>query len=125
MTDYLTATVIAENTNGYHLEVDAAEARLKCSSSNDYIEPLGAAVSPTGAMVNGYWGVAKDDDGDVLTKPSAWTGLPASPLDSFNTDTDLVNGRDTMIWVGTKVGLDKPACSYSGTTIITAVANSS
>jgi hypothetical protein len=116
LADYLTANVITNNELGYHLDVEADEARLKCGVSGDYIE----ALPTVGAMTSGYWGVAVGDGS--LSVPSVWTGLPALAVDSFGGATDLVNGRDTVIWFGTKVGYDKPACEYVGVVTVTAVA---
>jgi hypothetical protein len=129
LTDYITANVITNNPNGYHLDVEASEPRLKCTissggtSTDYYIEPLSA----TGAIVDNKWGFIKNN-GATLTTPTTtdnWTGITTTPteIDSYNLPTDLTNGRDTIIWFGTRVNYTLPACVYAGTTTITAVGN--
>jgi hypothetical protein len=121
LADSLTAKVITDNYDGYRLEIEASQPRLKCTlaTSDYYIEPLAA----TGAMADNTWGYAVDDG--TLTTPSSWTGMTNSPVAIKITGaaTDSVAGDDTVIWFGTKVNSSLPACSYSGTITFTANAN--
>jgi hypothetical protein len=124
--DYLTANVITNNSTGYHLDIEATEPRLTCSSydTNYYIEPLASAE--TGTMLDNKWGYAVDS-AIAPTEPSIWTGLTTSPtvFDNYTTATDLTLGQNTRLWFGTKVNMSLPACSYGGSVTITAIANGS
>jgi hypothetical protein len=118
--DHLNVNVITNYTYGYHLDVSATEPRLACAAKSSYIEPLAGTGSFGGGNVN-KWGWAKD--GGSLTTPSSWTGLTTTlaQVDSFNQPTDPDSGRNTVLWFGTQVDLDRAACTYTGTVTITAV----
>jgi hypothetical protein len=124
--DYLTANVITDILDGYHLEIEASEPRLKCtiadggaSDGDYYLEPL----AETGTMVDNKWGYAKDDG--TLTVPSAWTGVTTAPVTfkTWGAATDDTLGDDTVLWLGTRFNYGLPACTYTGTVTITAVGN--
>jgi hypothetical protein len=122
--DYLTATVRTNNPSGYHLDIEATEPRLTCSSydTNYYIEPLGSAE--TGAMLDNKWGYAVGTAG-VDSPPSVWTGVTTSPVlfDGYGSATNPILGRNTRLWFGTKVNYSLPACEYGGSVTITVIAN--
>jgi hypothetical protein len=123
LADHLTANVITSNTDGYLLSIEAAEPRLKCVTSNDYIEPLAGA----GAMADNHWGWARDDGLTPTATPNSllWTGVASLPatIKNFAAATDPTDGDDTRIWFGTQVDWTMPPCSYAGAIVITVVAN--
>jgi hypothetical protein len=121
LADYLTANVITDNPIGYHLDITASEPRLKCTTSNHYINPLSTA----GAMADNQWGYAVGSSG--VTPPTAWTGVTTTdtPLKTATAATDLALGDDTTIWLGTRANYTLPACQYSGTITLTAIPNKS
>jgi hypothetical protein len=113
--DDFIANVNTNNPVGYNLTIQASEPRLSCNlgGSNYYIQPL----TGTGTMANNRWGYA------VGGAPSSWTGVTNSSVSikSFTTATDRNLGDDTTAWIGTKVDLSQPTCSYVGTLVLTAV----
>jgi hypothetical protein len=116
--DYLTAKVITDNPDGYSLSIKADDVDLVCTS--DGTKKI-AALAGTGVMVDNHWGYAVGDG--TLTVPSSWTGVTAAPVvvDSFTSATDLVLGRDTQVWFGSKVDYSLPACLYTGSVTFTVV----
>jgi hypothetical protein len=123
LADYLTANVITSNTNGYRLDIEATEPRLKCATSNDYIEPL----TTPGPITDNHWAWARDDNASPTSTPASltWTGVAVSPTEikTYNTATDPTNGDNTRIWFGTQAAWTLPACSYSGMVTVTVVGN--
>jgi hypothetical protein len=122
LADYLTANVLTGNPTGYALEVESAEPRLKCATSNDYIEPLAGA----GTMVDNHWGWARDDSAVPTTAPDSltWRGVTslATTIKTFSSATDLNLGDSTRIWFGARADYSLPVCQYSATITITAIA---
>jgi hypothetical protein len=123
LADHLTANVITDNPTGFVLSIEAAEPRLKCATSNDYIEPLSTA----GSMSDNHWGWAYDSGVSPTAAPEdlTWNGVAAIQTEIKNspTATDVLAGEDIRIWFGTKVNFSLPACIYSGGTKISAVMN--
>jgi hypothetical protein len=120
-TDYVTATVMTDNTMGYKLTIESSQPDLKCASSSHYIN----AVSGPSANLNNEWGYGVGGGLDGLTMPTAWTGVTNSPAIFANSSnaTNPVSGEDTVLWFGTKFNFAIPACVYSGTITISAIAN--
>lgn len=118
LADHLTANVRTNLLNGYRLDIEAAEPRLKCAVSNNYIKPLTSA----GPMANNYWGYAVDSN-VTPTEPSSWLGLSAVPatIKNFSTATDPTAGDNTRIWFATQADHTLPACNYKGVITITAM----
>jgi hypothetical protein len=117
--DYLTVNVKTTNAAGYRLDIEAAEPRLKCASSDDYFNPLAGS----GSMTDDRWGYAVDN-GTVPSEPALWTGMTnsATTIKTFGMATDPADGDDTTLWFGAQASLTLPACVYSGEITITAVA---
>jgi hypothetical protein len=122
--DYVVANVITNNPTGYHLEIESGQPDLVCASDGAYRIVAVSGPSPT---LTNAWGYYVDDDGDELTVPSVWSwaGVTNSPVNfkSFPTGTDLVNGDDTVLWIGTRFNLSIPACRYGGEVTVSAIAN--
>jgi hypothetical protein len=118
--DYLTANVVTDNPKGYNLTIEAGDVDLTCVS--DAGAKITALPSVAGVMVDNHWGYAVGAVG-VESPPSVWTGVSGSAVvvDGYGGATDLVLGRDTVVWFGTRVDTSLPACGYGGSVIFSAI----
>lgn len=119
--DTLNANVVTDNPHGYNLEISSSSPPLSCNvHPEEAIQPL----TGTNAMLtDNRWGYAVDPTPASPSEPTIWNGVTTTPtVIATRGNATQGLGETTVVWLGTIITAEQPACTYSGTIILTAVA---
>jgi hypothetical protein len=135
-----TVTVSTNNTLGYNLGVNDADATTSLvSGANNFTASAGTKTVPV-ALANNTWGVAvatgttgigtNGFDASYTTETNAassttkWAGMPASgsPM-SLKSTSSTASGDTTAVWYAAKANSSQPNGTYTDTVTYTATTN--
>jgi uncharacterized protein (TIGR02145 family) len=125
-----TISVTTNNTTGYSISAttqdstndclkSSADAAIDCpDATNKIINTAGTSISPVTELATNTWGISLDNG-------TTWQGIPllGQPALSIKSTNAPATNDNSTITYGVKVDNSLPADTYSGTVIITAMAN--
>jgi hypothetical protein len=115
-TDCATIITTTNNPTGYGTTLNASTDNLVCNASSGTYNLTPAASSPTDLGSN-QWGYNLD-----TATPTQFAAVPTSPL-TIQSNTVATAGDRVKLWIGAKLDLTQPACTYTGQITVTASAN--
>jgi hypothetical protein len=113
-TDCATVTTTTSNPTGYSTTLNASSANLTCTASNNNNYYLAPAASTLSALSNNQWGYNITWDA-----PTQFQSVPTTPA-IIQSNTIATTADRLKLWIGAKVDLSQPDCTYTGQIAVTA-----